>query len=267
MTVIHGQPDTSYHADPHIGSSTARLCLKSMRLFHDRITGIDKPEDKEHFKIGRLAHMMALEPERFRAQTVTIGPINPKTGSMYGRDTKAFAEWQAANPTVTIVEPWLYTMLDRMPGEIRALLADPDGVSECSVYQVINGVGVKCRPDRLNRHAGRCYDLKTIDDVDNIKRAVRSRTYWFAQEWYKRVLRAEYGTAPDFSFIFAEKKPPFRWRILTLNAEACEEGAAAVRGVLLAIRAGNDSGCWDDHGGINMEMTWDECGHYEGDNS
>ena len=264
MSVILGQRDTEYHANQAVGSTTAKLCLKSMRLYRDRIDGTDPQPDKEHFKIGRLAHMMVLEPDRFRAQVVTDGPINPKTGAMYGRDTKAFGEWQVAHPDVTVVEPWLYTMMDRMPGKVRDLFAEP-GNSEVSIYQTVNGVQVKCRPDRLT--ICEALDLKTIDDVDNIPRAMRQRMYWFSQEWYKRVMLEEFGEPRKFRFVFVEKKPPFRWRITRLSEEACEEGAALVRAVMTAIRSATESGKWDDVGNIETEITWPDCGHFDGDES
>ena len=111
--------DTDYHAHEFIGSTTAVHMIESSQLFWDHMTGVAEVEDKPHFKIGRIAHMMTLEPERFKEQVVTEGPINPKTNAMYGRGTKKFAEWEKLNPDKMVVEPWLYTMLERMPKEVR----------------------------------------------------------------------------------------------------------------------------------------------------
>ena len=47
--------------------------------------------------MGRAAHCLILEGRNAfdREYVVTDGPINPRTGESYGRNTKTFAEWAA----------------------------------------------------------------------------------------------------------------------------------------------------------------------------
>jgi len=244
--IIKNQSAEEYHANPAIGSTTAKLVLKSMQLYRDKLTGVYEIEDKGHFQIGRLAHMMVLEPDKFARCVVSSGPINPKTDKAYGRDTKAFTDWQAANPELTVVEPWFHTALLRMPDEVRHALHG--GETEVSVYSEIDGLPVKCRCDHLRGTV--ISDLKTIGDVDDWKRQVIRCGYWFSASWYRRVMRAETGQPHTFRLIFMEKKAPYRWRIVDLMADYVMHGDAKVEQVLTDIQRANKYQDWSDTGDV-----------------
>jgi hypothetical protein len=217
--IHHTMLDTEYHAAPGISSTTAKLALKSMQLLGDKLRGILPPYDSPAFQVGRLAHMMILEPDRFAEQVVTAGPINEKSGKPYGRDTKAFQDWQALNPGVTVVDPWLHLALDRMPGQVADLLAG--GVAEASVFaDLASGLRVKCRPDYWRD--GELFDLKTCADVDQAEKNIRAYSYWFSHAWYRMTMKQ--ATRSDFSMrlIFVEKAAPHRWRIVSLAPDYVE---------------------------------------------
>lgn len=244
--IIKNQPAEEYHAHPAIGSTTAKLALKSMQLFRDKQTGIYEIEDKGHFQIGRLAHMMVLEPERFAKCIVTTGPVNGNTGKPFGRDTATFAMWQKDHPDLTVVEPWFHTALLRMPIEVRNALRGGD--TEVSVYQEIDGLPVKCRCDHLRGTV--ISDLKTIGDVDDWKRQIIRCGYWFSGSWYRRVMRAETGQPHTFRLIFMEKKAPYRWRIIDLMADYVMHGDAKVEQAMEDIRQANKYQDWSDTGDV-----------------
>lgn len=240
-----------YHAHPAIGSTTAKLAIKSMQLFRDAQTGVYVQPDKPAYQIGRLAHMMILEPERFARCVVTEGPINPATGKGYARDTNKFAKWQAENPDITVVEPWLFTMLERMPEKVRALFCG--GVAESSYFTNLEGVPVKCRPDYLR--GTQILDVKTIDDVDQRDRAIVRNKYWVSAAWYRAVMRAVTGKSHSFRLIFCEKKPPFRWRIVTLEADYVMLGDSSVAQTIQRIGRAMKSGDWSDHEDIEVSAA------------
>ena len=237
-----------YHAHQAIGASTAKLALKSMQLFDDARRGIYTQPDRPHFAIGTLVHMMVLEPEKFARLVTTLGPINPATGKMYGRDTAKFAVWQAENPGVIVVEQWIYLMLARMPVEVKELLRGT--VSELSVFAELNGLPVKCRPDALK--SGVIIDLKTCMDVDNIERDVAKLKYWFTAAWYRAVMRAATGRRHMHRFVFVEKSPPYRWRIVDLDAGYNMHGDSAVNAVVDSIYIATMAGDFADHGEVEQ---------------
>lgn len=233
-----------YAADPGIGSGTAKTFLTSSQLTKDALDGILNKEDRPSYQVGRLAHMMLLEPARFKRQIVTEGPINPKTGAMYGRNTLAFGAWQEQNPDLTVVEPFLYMMLDRMPPNVRVIFADKQANAEVSIFQTLAGVRVKAR---LDWHRGQIItDLKTIDNVDDIDGSIRRFRYWFQAGWYRMVARAEFVQCPGWRFVFAEKRPPFRWRIVELDADYLMYADQVADDTLNGIALAQKSGDWTD---------------------
>lgn len=243
MTIRYDLPAADYHADPAIGSSRAKLVLDSIRLFKDDLDGLIPRTPTASMAFGTMAHLAVLEPDRFHDQTTTTGPVNPATGKAYGADTKKFAEWQAENPGLIVVDPSLYVMLERMPKEIRDALQTL-GQSEVSAFAEDNGVLIKCRPDRLIEDA--IYDLKTINDIDAIDAHIRSYRYWFSAAWYRRVMKIATGIDHSFTLIFAESKPPYRWRIVDLSPELIEEGNYYVADVVKKIGLAQEYDEWGD---------------------
>lgn len=263
--IIFDQSAADYHASEHIGASTAKLALDSLQLFDDYRNGLVPNASSRALNFGTAFHAAILEPHLY-ANLISAGPINDKTGKPYGRDSKVFSEWEASNPGKLVLDgaelDTITTMIARMPGEVRGVFAHRQSAkTEVSVYRDIDGLPVKCRTDHLDEPV--ITDLKTIDDIDGIAWAFKSYKYWFSQEWYKRVLLAETGVRHRFQFVFAEKKPPYRWRIVQTNDEVCEEGAMLVRGVMSMLRDAQKSGTWTDAASIHEEITWPDCGHYE----
>lgn len=212
--IIYDESHDAYHSNPAIGSTLAKLARKSLRLFYDVHSGLAPREDKGVYQVGRIVHMRVLEPDRYAETTVTRGPINEKTGNEYGRDTKAFAAWQAANPGLMVVESYIDLMCTRMPESVAEVLRD--GKPEVTIRTPYSDhLTVQCRPDWLRD--GDVWDLKTIDDVDNWERAVRRLDYWFSAGWYQMTMRAEGMTPKAWRWIFAEKTWPYRWRVVRMS--------------------------------------------------
>lgn len=243
--IINNMPDTEYHAHPYIGSTTAKLALRSPQLFVDAITGVYKRKDSPALKVGRLAHMAVLEPDRFANQVRDVGPINPKTGAAYGRDTKAWQEWEAANPGVIVVEPWIRYGMDRMPDDVADLFRE-GGHAEQSVFRDCPalGGGIKCRPDY--RIGKMMVDLKTTLDVDRCERDIARFQYWFSHAWYRQVMRDETGETHFFSFVFMEKNTPYRWRIVDMDPDYAMYADDQVRRAMDIIAEGVATGRWLD---------------------
>lgn len=261
MTIIYNQSDIAYHANPAIGSTTAKLWLDSPRLFKDQIDGIRKRKDTRSFMFGRAAHARFTDREFFD-RIVSTGPVNPKTGKPYGADTNAYAEWSAANPGAIILSESEMNDLDymdeRMPAQVREIFADTNGVAESSVYQTIAGVAVKCRPDWIGR--GPIYDIKTIANIADAEKHISKFKYWFSHAWYRMVMKAETGASMPFKFVFAEKCPPYRWRIVSIDADWIGQADATVDRVLGEIAVAQDSGDYSDRGEVEeiaSQPTWE----------
>jgi hypothetical protein len=235
--IIYDEPIESYHSNPAWGSSQARVFARSPQESHDEWTGLKVREDRGCLQIGRLAHMMVLEPAKFAACVVSDGPINPKTGKAYGRDTNAFKAWQSENPEVIFVESWLHIMLDRMPPEIRKVFESGQPETTVRVDATDDDPSMQCRTD-WQRQMLTVYDLKTIDRLEKIDKDISVRQYYIQQGWYERTIMRETGQRPEqFHFIFAEKVSPWRWQLVTLDDDYREEGYTKATQIARDIRS------------------------------
>lgn len=261
MTTIYNQSDIAYHANPAIGSTTAKLWLESPRLFKDQIDGIKKRKDTRAFMFGRAAHARFTDREFFD-RIVSAGPVNPKTGKPFGAETQAYMEWSAANPGAIILSEAEMNDLDymdeRMPAQVCDIFTDAQGVAESSVYQTIAGVAVKCRPDWISR--GTIYDIKTIPSISDAEKHISKYKYWFSHAWYRMVVKAETKSSMPFKFVFAEKSPPYRWRIVSIDADWIGSADATVDRVLGEIAVAQDTGDYTDRCEVEemaSQPTWE----------
>jgi hypothetical protein len=263
-----GQPDTEYHADPHVGSTDAKLWLDSPQLFKDKLDGVVIRKDSRAFQLGRAAHLLFLQPDEF-TKAISTGPINEKTGKPYGPDTSAYSSWATMNPGKIILGQRdiddLNRMQDRMPPQIKGILRS-GGVAESSYYLTLAGVAVKCRPDWIID--GTIYDLKSIGNMADAEKHISKSKYWFSHSWYRMIVKAETGKAMPFRFIFAEKSPPYRWRVVDLGADWIGYADATVDRVLGEIAEAQRTGDYSDRGEVCMTVeqpAWGDDAEFEDD--
>lgn len=239
-----------YHAHPAIGSSQAKLMLRSRRLFKDELDGLVKHKESRAFQFGTAAHAKFLQPELFGTMVAT-GPVNEKTGKPYGTETKSFAEWYAQNPGKIILGEQdiadLDMMAQRMPDEVRYVLECP-GEAEVSFIHQAGLIQVKARPDWLTGDT--IYDLKTIGNMDDSEKHINKYLYWFSHAWYRSVVKLSTGNGFRFRFVFAEKSPPYRWRIIDLDLDWVIWADQQVASVIRQIQACTASGDWSDDGQV-----------------
>jgi exodeoxyribonuclease VIII len=249
--IHYDMPESVYHASLHLGQSTLKLAHKSLRLMKDKLDGIYQPSQSPAMGLGSIIHKMVLQPGTIK--TTDAGPVNSRTGKPYGRDTMAFADWQAEHADVVVVDPWVRTMLDRMPTEIGDIFAA--GKPEVSILreETKTGLLIKCRADSVDGMAT-ITDLKTTNDCDGdaIDREIRRHMYWFQEAFYRRLFLQETGETHRFQFVFCEKKPPFRWRVVSMTADYNLWANSQVQNVMDRIARAQVSGNWSDDTGIDL---------------
>jgi len=93
------EPADVYHAKSKEYLSSHQLgdFRKCPALYRKKKLGLIDDDDRPAYQIGRALHVLVLEGRnKFEAEYAVGGPINPKTGEMFGPTTKAYAEWAAA---------------------------------------------------------------------------------------------------------------------------------------------------------------------------
>ena len=191
-------------------------------LYWKRKSGlIPEGPDRPAFLIGRGAHTLILEGRKvFEDGYAVGGPVNPKTGEVYGSRTKAFAEWATAQgkPVLTDEQAALIAELNaavRAHAIAAELLAD--GVAEGVVRADYRDVPCQVRMDWLNPELG-IVDLKTCDTLTFFEVSARSYGYIHQMAFYRAVLGQAVGNLADIPvhIIAVEKQEPYRcgvWRL------------------------------------------------------
>lgn len=136
-------------------------------LYRKKRLGLVEDEDRPAFLVGRALHTLVLEGrERFEAEYAVGGPLNPKTGELYGSSTKAFSEWAAAQgkPVLTVQQ---HELVERMAEGVRGHVLARDLLSQGTPEGVVRAeycrMPCQIRMDWFDPHRG-IVDLKTCDD-------------------------------------------------------------------------------------------------------
>jgi hypothetical protein len=215
------EPAEEYHGKAKEYLSSHRLAdfRKDPLLFHKKELGLVEDPDRPAYVIGRAAHTLILEGRPvFEKEYAVGGPVNPKTGEVYGSRTKAYQEWaeEQGRPVLTDDQMHLVENLRdsvHSHGHAQELLAEgiPEGVGRANYC----GVPSQIRIDWLNPERG-IVDLKTCDNIDWLQ--MDAKTYGYAHQlaFYRAVLAAVTQTVAEVYLIAVEKREPFRsgvWRM------------------------------------------------------
>jgi len=201
----------------HRASSLWPLVRKTPAHYQRRLMAPSAPTEAMVF--GTAFHTFVLEPERFAAEYVIGGPINPKTGKAYGRDTKAWAEWEACNPGALVISEEDMEHLRGMRDSIMAhkeahdILLAPGRETEVSMLwrDEATGLFLQGRLDHFHRPSVLFADLKTTKSVDprEFQRSCEDWGYFMQTAMYWDGLRALTGRKPYMPIVIpVEKTPP-----------------------------------------------------------
>ena len=246
--IIYAEAADVYHANEANGSTDIRTFLRSPTLYRDCKDGL-KLKDTDALLFGTASHLAMLEPQRF-ATSVAIKPHGMHLGHLDGK------AWKARQVGKTIISgddaDHLCAMVARMPAEVRAIFARCR--TEVTVRTQIDGLPVQCRFDLWGD--AETWDLKSIDAIENIERAIYKRGYHIQKRVYQRIEEAETGKpARPFGFLFVEKAPPYRWKIVEVDADYDAIADGEIDKALHGIGARMRSGCWDDPAPLRLIAT------------
>ena len=203
---------------------------------------------------------------------VADGPVNPKTGEPYGKATKAYAEWIAAQ-TREIVSPRDFGFIVKLQKSVwlhdaASALLD-DGVSEATVRAEYRGVPCQIRMDWFSREYG-LVDLKTCDslkwfeaecrrkrsEADSLiaaiaaalgakrRRVCRRFGYLYQMAFYRAVLREATGETVPVHLIAVEKNEPFSTGVWEIAGEVLDQAEEVNKAALARYRKCLYTGHW-----------------------
>lgn len=223
--IVTHEPADVYHAKSKEYLSSHQLAdfRKCPLLYHRKKLGHIAEEERPAYLVGRAAHTLILEGlDRFEADFVVGGPINPKTGAMFGTSTKAWSEWAEAQGKPVLSDAQ-FDVIARMNEAVRThpIAKDllDDGEAEGVVRADYCGMPCQIRMDWFEPHVG-IVDLKTCDDLTWFEADARRYTYLHQLAFYRAVLAKVIGIHVPVHLIAVEKKEPYRCGVWNIAPEA-----------------------------------------------
>lgn len=240
-------PSEEYHQDARDGKYLSSHLLgdfrKCPRLYRKKLNGEIEPADSAALLMGRAVHTLVLEGRgKFDEEfLVSEGPVNPKTGEPFGKATKAYREWAAAQrlPVIPGADFGFIAKLQQAvwTHPVAAKLLER-GVAERTVRTEYLGVPSQIRMDwfipDLEGSPAIC-DLKTCDTLDWFESDARKFGYPEQLAFYREVFRIAAHVAdpgrtppkPDCYLIAVEKREPYRVAVYKLTDELLDAAQTA----------------------------------------
>ncbi|MCC7409984.1 MAG: PD-(D/E)XK nuclease-like domain-containing protein [Phycisphaeraceae bacterium] len=215
------EPDAAYReqAKSRLTSHELAEFRRDPYLYHKKKLGLVTDEDRPAYLVGRAAHVLILEgQERFQEEYAVGGPVNSRTGEPFGRYTKTFEEWAAAQgkPVLTHDDVALIQKLSesvRSHALAKELLAS--GAAESVVRTEYCGIPSQARLDWVNPDRG-LVDLKTCDHVNWFEGEARGFGYLHQLAFYRALLFQAAGVIAPVFLIAVEKREPFRTGVFVI---------------------------------------------------
>ena len=188
------------------------------------------PSDgSEAVDLGTHVHCAVLEPDVF-AGTYRKAPAGRSTQADRARFDAFMASCKSSGKIA--LEADTYDMVIAMRDSVlahptaRELLTSP-GVSESSIFGELEGVRVKCRPDRIAEGRHILVDVKKVDDIRHIARSIQEFRYYVQASFYSDIYEQWTGHKPRFIFVaVGERRSIGRHpvRVFELDQSDIEDG-------------------------------------------
>jgi hypothetical protein len=249
----------NYYDIDALSNSSLSVLAKSPQSFHAQyVAKTMKGEETEAMALGSAVHMLALEPHRFEQEyDIHEGPINPKTGKCYGRDTKAFEEWLA---TIDPTSKWI--MRDEFDEvkkiatafQSHATIADLMG-HDCDFERPYSmtwrhddgwTTSLKCKPDCVIVGESVILDLKTTQDASPSKWQWSALDYGYHRQAaiYLDTLEAMYSKPFRFLFGVVSKNEPYEVAVYKLTEEDLDRGRDEYHALIAEYRQRVEEDNW-----------------------
>lgn len=237
-----------YRAQKGISKSELDLAHESVALLEWNKN--NPAPGSESVDLGTHIHCALLEPDVFDREYIKLPDFENNKAGREKRD--AFIEHIGDSKIVLDTETYLQVC--EMRDSVRAhpvanMLLTSKGISEASIFGEINGLKVKCRPDRIvdpevfNQHI--LCDVKKTADIDKFHWSARDFRYHVQDAYYSDIYKQYSGHTPRFIFIVVgEKRSIGRYpvKVYELDIETKHKGRDAYMQDLETVREYQDFG-------------------------
>lgn len=245
-------PEDEYHTATRHGEFLSSHMLAAFRrspmFYYRKLKGYVVEKKSAAYELGTAVHKMILEGvEAFnREYFVTDGPINPKTGNPYGKQTKAFEEW-ASTIDKKIISYDDMAFVERLfeavflNAEANDLLSQ--GVAERTLRTHYAGMPCQIRADWINPARG-IIDLKTTQDLDWFESDARRYGYIYQLAFYRSIFAELTNVIAPVYIIAVEKDEPYRAGVWKIASDVLDQAEAVNREAIRRLRNCYNTGDW-----------------------
>jgi uncharacterized protein YidB (DUF937 family) len=243
MAIHYNLTYAEYEALPGIRSSQLKHFLVS------KLRGMymmqNKQEETAALRIGKAIHCLVLEGrDVFNDRYVIGGPVNPRTGSTYGRDTKAFKEWLAEQaPGIEVLSNQDFNLIQKMNKSLtgsadvqEALKNNPHRETAFTWVDPVTGVECKALLDAFGRDV---LDMKSFRKPlleDNISREMHQREYHIQFPFYWDGAKANGINPESFLAVFIQNTDEMDCAVIEVGYSTLDYGREYYQRALQAYK-------------------------------
>lgn len=247
--IIYDRPASEYYADPAIGGTALRDALRSPLHFWARhLDPAREFKETPAMRLGTLAHLAILEPERWASETIIAPSVDRRTKA--GKEAWAeFVEKAAGKEIVSAEDAALVeSIAAAVRGHRGASALLKGAATEVSLYWRDGATGVLCkgRMDAIAQHDV-IVDLKTCQDASPaaFTRSIANFGYHIQAAHYLDGYEAATGVRPRaYIWIAVESSAPHGVAVYAADAAMLEIGAEKRAMALEIIAECTESGHW-----------------------
>lgn len=246
--------------DAHPGENYSRLKHLAKSPAHYLHAKTAKQEDSDAFRLGRILHIVLLEPENIAAKVAVAPDVDRRTKA--GKADWAKFEAESKGKEITTAEE-----LEQAHDMAAAVIAQPKitvylkGQREVSIEWHAGERLCKSRLDVI-ADAGMVLDPKTTRCAEREKfgRDAFSLGYLTQAAFYVDAVKAATGETMPFGLLAMEKEPPYCSALYVLTEDQLAHGRAEYQRLLALLDECERTSTWPGYPPVDFLHTPDWTG-------
>jgi hypothetical protein len=263
--------DAAYHAQERLSRSKLMVFRHSPRVYEDQFILKKTPPKKptNDMQIGTLTHVAVLQGAKLdSAMAVIPNSLLSADGGIRSKEARAWKAAAEAEGKIVVKDDERSSTLAPIIGMRDAILAHAVTLDEkpISIGSIIKNPSAECEkaiywddeefelpmmalPDfslKINSEVALVMDVKTIATLENAGKSIAD-DYWMQPPHYEAgVINATGVSRVVFLFVFVEKAPPYRVRVVRMSDQMMEKARQKWRETLAEFKRRITINDWSD---------------------
>lgn len=221
--IYYDVSNEEYHACRSISKSGLDAFSRSPAHYQAYLNG--EREETNALKRGTLIHCAVLEPDFLNVRYFGLPEVLDVRTKIGKAKYQEYAEKSGGKIIVT-AEEWrmAWRIRDEVQRHKIARLLFDGGQSEVSIFSILQGVPVRCRPDYIN--GAIMPDVKSTVDArpGPFLKSIEKYRYYVQAAYYMDIALTQGIEVDHFPFVAFEKEEPFGIYCHNLDADSIQQG-------------------------------------------